>query len=399
MTSLYFHIPFCEHKCLYCDFYSIEHGGDKEQFIEALEAEVGLYSPFASDEVDTIYFGGGTPSLLSPEQLGRIIHRVQSIFPVRNDAEITIEVNPGTVDASKLESYRRLGINRLSIGIQSFNDGDLRFLTRIHNANQAVASVQAARSAGFSNISIDLIFALPGQTLDQWQDNLRRAIDLGPEHISAYSLIVEPTTPLARMVTAGLVKPLLDDEDAAMYDITMQTLEDAGYEHYEVSNYARSGYRSRHNSAYWKHRNYLGFGPSAHSFWAAPAIDHFGTGVRLSEVGASRWWNVSNLNGYINTINSAQRPVAGQEVLTELQLFEESILLGLRSDGVDCTRLLELFGVDLQPSDQIHDFIDAGFVLFEEDRLRLTRQGYHICDEIVRKLVTCYSPVSTCDIV
>ncbi|HXG00221.1 MAG TPA: radical SAM family heme chaperone HemW [Bacteroidota bacterium] len=373
MASLYLHIPFCEKKCLYCDFYSIENLSRTEDFLAALHHEIDLYARYAEKEsVETVFFGGGTPSLLSPGQLGDILSHLRRVFSVEGDAEITVETNPGTVTAEKLAAFRSLGVNRLSIGVQSFHDDELKFLSRIHDAAEAIRCIEYARCAGFDNVGIDLIYALPGQTLQRWQATLRRAVELQPDHISAYGLIVEDGTPLARMVHAGLLSPMPADEEAEFYEFTMAFLEAHGFEHYEVSNYARPGFRSRHNYNYWRHANYLGFGPSAHSFWKE--------GNRV----AWRWWNISNLSHYCSSLKGGMLPILQEETLDTVHLLEEEIFLGLRSDGV---RLERLRHDASQTRSLVASLIDEGAAMIENGILRLTRKGYLLCDEIAARLM------------
>ena len=382
MASLYLHIPFCERKCIYCDFYSIENMSPMEEFLIALDREIVLYADVGRGErFETIFLGGGTPSLLTPRQMAHLLDKLRKYFSVDPDAEITVETNPGTVDEEKLRAYRTLGINRLSIGIQSFHDDELSFLGRIHDSGEAVRCVEQARRAGFDNISIDLIYSLPGQTMERWRRNLEGAVDLAPRHVSAYSLIVEDRTPLARMVASRQVSPTPTDAEADLYDFTMEFLGSKGFDHYEVSNYALPGSRSRHNSNYWNHSDYLSFGPSAHSFW------------RRHEPGWSiprRWWNIANLSTYCSSLRRNELPVVSSEELTQDQLRTERIFLGLRSDGLDLDRFEADFGTTFPPS-------HTGLIrqLVEEDRLvvdgggrmRLSPKGYLLCDEICERLV------------
>lgn len=377
MAGLYLHIPFCDHKCIYCDFYSIENLSRMQSFVDALGREIELYGRYGQEEVfETVFFGGGTPSLLSPEQLGKILSQLRSTFSIAPDAEVTVETNPGTVDAGKLAAFRALGVNRLSVGIQSFWDDDLRFLTRIHSADEARRCVLDARRTGFANINIDLIFSLPNQTPPRWRFNLGQALELEPTHISAYSLIIEHGTPLSRMAEAGRVKSLPVGEDAELFEMTMETLEEAGYEHYEVSNYARTGYRSRHNSNYWNHTRYLGFGPSAHSFWNSDSLR------------ARRWWNIANLRTYLEKAARSIAPVAGEEELSGAELLDEAVMLGLRSRGIDLGRLRERFGVDLRVGGHVvNDLLDQRLATIDRDHLRLTRKGFLLCDEISKEIL------------
>jgi oxygen-independent coproporphyrinogen-3 oxidase len=372
MRSLYLHIPFCEKKCLYCDFYSIENRSQTGRFLDALALEVARGGELhAGAEVETVFFGGGTPSLLTPEELGALLDVLRGSFRLSPGAEVTVETNPGTVTPDTLREYRRRGVNRLSIGIQSFHPDELRFLDRIHDPAQAEACVRSAREAGFENISIDLIFALPGQPLQRWQETLTRAVALGPEHISAYSLIVEQNTPLFRLVEEGAVVPAGHDEAAAQYEFTMEFLRAAGYGQYEVSNFARPGFRCRHNDNYWSHGGYLGFGPSAHSFLPLDG----GRGGR-------RWWNVGNLVNYLERIEAGQAAVAGEEVLSAAQLRNERVFLGLRGSG------LPVAGLEPAGSPSIlRDLEENGLAVVEGGIVRLTPRGYLICDEISAKLM------------
>lgn len=380
MAGLYLHIPFCDHKCIYCDFYSIENLAHVSAFLHALEEEIAMCAEYGrKEQFDTIYFGGGTPSLLSPHQIEKMLLRLHNTFDISSDAEVTVETNPGTVDPAKLAGYRAAGVNRLSIGIQSFHEDELRFLTRIHSSDEAKECVRFARRVGFDNISVDLIFALPNQTLARWQSNLHQALELEPQHISAYSLIVEKGTPLARMITAKQASPLPAEADAEMYEWTMHMLADAGYEHYEVSNFARPGFRSRHNSNYWNHTNYLGFGPSAHSFFMDETCN-----------GAKRWWNVADIAKYLERIREGKSAAVGTETLREHQLFEEAVMLGLRSSGIDWDRMEEKFGIEFKrlSSSFVRQLVEDGLAVVDGDRFRLTDRGYLVCDEIVEKVLT-----------
>lgn len=382
MASLYIHIPFCEHKCIYCDFYSIapnETASRSElptaRFVESLLKELDIRSRDEQFQVpyETVFLGGGTPSLLAVEDLRLILDKVSRSFQIEHDAEITVETNPGTVNRQKLDAFRTMGINRLSIGIQSFHADDLKFLTRIHSSDQAKQCVRDARAAGFENISLDLMFSLPHQTKERWLSNLDQAFDLNPTHISCYSLIVEPNTPLSKMVEARQISVLSNDEDAVLYETTIQFLAEHGFEQYEISNFAKSGLKSRHNSNYWNHSNYLGFGPSAHSFWTSDN--------RQERV---RWWNVSSLVGYLDKLGQGVLPVAGSELLTPRQLVEEEIYLGLRSEGIDIAGFHKRYGRDLMTEhrSEVGTLIEHEMAVVQDGKLRLTSKGYLVCDEI-----------------
>jgi oxygen-independent coproporphyrinogen-3 oxidase len=368
VAGLYIHIPFCEHKCNYCDFYSLESLESVSRFLTALDREIEHYAAYGTEEkIDTVYFGGGTPSILSPSDIECILRKLHDLFVIRPDAEITLETNPGTVTEEKLRSFRALGINRISIGIQSFHDEELKFLTRIHSSAEAKRCVDLAYRVGLENVGIDLIFALPGQTMGLWEDNLGQAIALNPHHISAYSLIVEKGTPLSRMVEAKQVSALPLKTEAEMYRFTMEYLQTAGFEHYEVSNYSRPGFRSKHNSNYWNHTPYLGFGPSAHSFW-----------------NKRRWWNNANINTYCGHLEQGKLPVAGDERLSFEQLIAETIMLGMRSDGIHVDNVKARYNIDLLTtlSYDIDQLIRDRLLLYDPPMLHLTDNGYLLCDEI-----------------
>jgi oxygen-independent coproporphyrinogen-3 oxidase len=382
MASLYLHIPFCERKCIYCDFYSIAPQDPSpgqpalvERFLQALETEICLRGEEQRfrESYETVFLGGGTPSLLSPSDIEKIFDTLVSHFSIEPEAEITLETNPGTVDLEKLKAFRSVGINRLSIGIQSFHDDDLHFLSRIHTGAEARRCISDAFIAGFQNVGFDLIFSLPHQTVDRWRSNLVQAVARSPVHLSCYSLIVEPNTPLFRMVQSKQITPLDAERDAALYEFTMDFLDLRGFTHYEVSNFALPGFRCRHNMNYWNHTNYLGFGPSAHSLWET-----------------ERWWNCANISTYIAQLANRCLPLEGGEHLTEPQLIDEAIFLGLRSDGIDLKEYSKRFGRDLLkefPS-PIAEFEQQGLMQKEADRLRLTPKGYLLCDEICQALMT-----------
>jgi oxygen-independent coproporphyrinogen-3 oxidase len=389
MAGLYIHIPFCEHKCIYCDFYSIAPGEalvrselPTTRFLEALKKEIELRSEAGNSGIsyETVFFGGGTPSMLSSRELGAILDQLAGHFSIEQNAEITVETNPGTVNRQKLLEFRSLGINRLSIGVQSFHADDLQFLTRIHSSQEAKRCVRDAYASGFENVSIDLIFSLPSQTRDRWLSNLDQAMELNPTHISCYSLIVEANTPLFRMVENKQVSLLNPETDAELYELTISYLTGRGYEQYEVSNFAKPGFRSRHNKSYWEHTDYLGFGPSAHSF----------TSLGRHADGPERSWNIANLSVYCSKLEIGQLPVTGMEHLTVHQLLQEEIFLGLRSEGIDLGRFRTRFGKDLitEYELQVRDLLKGSLAVVEDGKLRLTAKGYPLCDEICTSLLS-----------
>jgi oxygen-independent coproporphyrinogen-3 oxidase len=378
MSGIYIHIPFCERKCIYCDFYSVENLNLIDRFTESLLKEIEIFSieaDFFNDSIfDTIYFGGGTPSLLEPAQIEKILNKLSQSFKISSNPEITLETNPGTVDKRKLLEFKNLGVNRISFGVQSFFDDDLKFLGRIHTGEDAFKCVNDSFEVGFENVSIDLIFGLPGQTVEKWLENLKFAVSLNVPHISAYNLIVERGTPLHELFSLGKVEIPEDEIQAQLYERTIDFLENAGYVHYEVSNYAFEGFESRHNLKYWQYENYIGFGPSAHSFWIN-----------------KRWWNFANLNKYINALDLGKIPVANFEILDEEKMIEEFIYLGLRSKGINVARFKGKFGfefVDGDIKDEIEELERAGYITIEDDFIKLTPKGFLLCDEIVLRLIS-----------
>jgi oxygen-independent coproporphyrinogen-3 oxidase len=373
-TAIYIHIPFCDHKCIYCDFYSIISYENVTSFLSALKSEIAFFSEKFSEEreIISIYFGGGTPSFMTPEYIGQIIDEIKNRFNVRQDAEVTIETNPGTVSSEKLLQFRNTGINRISIGIQSFDEAELKFLTRIHDSKTAKQTVRDAQAAGYENISIDLIFNLPKQTKSKWHSNLDQAIELPIKHISAYSLILEPGTILNKMVLDGKVKMQSEDYDADLYEMTIDFLTQKGFAQYEVSNFSLPGYESVHNNAYWRYKDYFGFGTSAHSF-----------------INGKRWWNFSSLRFYNEAVSKKKNAVAGEEFLTEVQKLREYVMLALRSKGLDTAELKNLFGGSWLTKNRnyISELLDKKYILFKDSLIKLTPKGYALCDEILTKFI------------
>ena len=328
MSGLYLHIPFCKSKCGYCGFYSLPSLKLKDWFLEALKAEiVARKDDLPHDTVHTIYFGGGTPSLLSIKEIGELLHLINTHYPVAEDAEITLEANPDTLSPDYLKALRSMGVNRLSIGIQSFFDDDLQYLGRKHNATHARQCLDWARQAGFSNLSIDLIYGLPTSNAEQWNRNLDLFFGYGLSHLSAYALTLEPNSILTKQIELGKKQPISDDDALRDYDILCRRAKENGYLHYEISNFCRSGMHSKHNASYWFGTPYLGFGPSAHSY-----------------DGTSRQWNVSSVEKYIDARRETTRlrdqnvpcPVSEKESLSPEQRYDEYVMLRLRTHwGID----------------------------------------------------------------
>jgi oxygen-independent coproporphyrinogen-3 oxidase len=373
-SALYVHIPFCDHKCIYCDFYSIITSYNTNSFLNSVKKEIKYYSDlYSKDRIYTsIFFGGGTPSLMEPEYLWEIIATLRKNYSISEDPEVTMETNPGTVNKKKLKSFWEMGINRISIGIQSFHDDELKFLTRIHNKKTAIETVYNAKEVGFDNISIDLIFNLPGQTKRKWEENLEKVIKLPIKHLSAYSLILERGTILNKMVLDNKVKMQDDDHDADLYEMTIDFMHDSGFKQYEVSNFAKPGYECRHNNAYWHYKDYLSFGTSSHSF-----------------VNGKRWWNFSSLKRYISEINKKGFAVAGSELVNERQKLTEYVMLSLRSSGLELVEFKKMFGVDWinEKYGYIKKLMRRNLVIMDERYLRLTKKGYAVCDEILKEIL------------
>ena len=370
MAGLYIHIPFCAQKCIYCDFMSGTNLSLREQFINALIAEMDCYLDFfKEDKIRTIYFGGGTPSLLSVEELKRIYDAITQRWDVSAVEEFTIECNPDDLSEKYLLQLRSLPINRLSIGVQSFCDDELRWLNRSHTAEEAFDAVKRAQKVGFENITIDLMFALPIQTIESLNYTLNRALDLGVQHISAYSLMFEPDSKITKLMELNRLEPLDEDIAADMFDLLSKRLIEAGYEQYEISNYAKSNFHSRHNSGYWHGMRYLGLGPSAHSF-----------------DGENRWSNVAHTIKYIDLVRNEELGIRNEELLNMDERFNELVFTALRTKiGVDLVELRGRFGDNRcdRLLRQAQKYVDSGRMKVEDNRLCLTRDGIYISDSII----------------
>lgn len=364
--ELYIHIPFCVRKCAYCDFLSGPADYEAQRsYKEALIREIENVESFADSEVSSIFIGGGTPSVFSEQWMAEVLEKVYTHFNVRQDAEISIEANPGTVDLGKLAVYRQAGINRISFGCQSGDNRELKLLGRIHTWEEFRESFSMAREAGFSNINVDLMSGLPGQSLASWEDSLYKTAQLKPEHISAYSLIIEEGTPFA---SQKLELPD-EEEERNMYERTREILEDWGYHQYEISNYARPGRECRHNLGYWQRKEYLGLGLGSASL-----------------VGETRFSNTRNMENYLNNSDSAAKIREEREILTVQEQMEEFMFLGLRmTEGISVTEFREVFGVSLE---QIYGKVLEKYKkleLLEErgGRLRLTRKGISVSNPVL----------------
>lgn len=359
--ALYVHIPFCIRKCRYCDFvsYPVTDVPLLGSYMKCLQAESAARA--VSRHVGTVYIGGGTPSILEPGQVEDLLAAVRGNFDVVQNAEITIEANPGDVSSEKADGWLAAGVNRLSLGVQSFDDGVLAFLGRRHTVSVALDSFNTARRAGFTNVSMDLIFAVPGQTPDSWRQTLARATDLNPEHISAYNLTYEQGTPLYEDVEAGRVVKVGDEDEAQMYLDAMEVLSSAGYEHYEVSNFARPGFRSAHNQTYWLNEEYIGLGTAAFSYVC---------GTRMS--------NAAGPEDYCETVHKTGTGVVERETIPHEMQMIETIIQGLRlTDGIDVARFEQRFDCALVETyrDAIAELEQQGFIVADTDRIRPTSRG------------------------
>ncbi|MDP2853622.1 MAG: radical SAM family heme chaperone HemW [Smithellaceae bacterium] len=367
-AGLYIHIPFCLSKCGYCSFYSISSVHLIPEFIKAVAGEMAFYKN-TFHAFDTIYLGGGTPSLLSVQQIDDILKAVNNNFNIEQHSEITIEVNPGDVSLEYLQQLRKLGINRLNIGIQSFDDPVLKFLGRRHTSKEAVFAFDAARKAGFDNIGIDLIYGLSGQDIDVWKQTLKETLSFFPEHLSCYQLSLDEKTPLYKQYKKEGLKLTVENEALDFFMTTSQILTDAGYIHYEVSNFARTdSLKSRHNMKYWRHTPYLGLGPAAHSF-----------------LDCKRWWNKAAVKPYLKDISEGKKPVEKSEQLSTKQLALEALFLGMRTkDGINFELYKKRYGSDLLADKRpiIDELIKNNLIELKNDSLCPTLAGMAVADSL-----------------
>ncbi|WP_324084871.1 radical SAM family heme chaperone HemW [Geomonas sp.] len=379
-TGIYIHYPFCLKKCLYCDFNSAASSTvGPEQYVSALLGEMELRQRLLPGpcSAPTLYFGGGTPSLMSPPLVGRLIEATVRLFGLESDAEVTLEANPGTLTPDKLSGFRAAGVNRLSLGVQSFEDRLLARLGRVHTAREAVDSFRLARRAGFDNISIDLMHSLPEQSLPEWRAALQEGIALGAEHVSAYALTVEDGTPFALLQSSGEL-PLPPEEWAArMFESTCELLTAAGYRQYEISNFALPGRASRHNSAYWSRQSYLGFGAGAHSLYNTDGLGH-------------RWKNAGELDAYLTAVSGGRIPEEEGEELSVEDAVSESFFLGLRMlDGLDLAPLEARYGEKPleRHLDEVARLEKSGLLLREGSRIRLAPHAVILANTVFSRFL------------
>jgi oxygen-independent coproporphyrinogen-3 oxidase len=372
MAGIYIHVPFCRRKCHYCNFFSISSLKYKQHFLDALHEEIWLQRTYLADqEIHSVYVGGGTPSLMDPSEISKILEEIRKYYILSEDAEITLEANPDDMGKGTVGDYMNPGINRVSIGVQSFHDTDLVYLNRIHSATQAKNAIIEAQSAGFKNVSIDLIYGIPGLTNEQWEENLEIAFKTGVQHISAYALTVEPKTALDILIKKKKLPAPEDEHVIEHFRIMMAKMKENGFIHYEISNFCREGFYSRHNSMYWSGEHYLGLGPSAHSF-----------------NGISRQWNVSGIIDYIDQIKRKDR-FFETEILTKDQKYNEYVMTSLRTMwGCDLDKIRKEFGTELAVrSWQLAvQFIDSGLMVEKEGVYYLTDEGKLFADGIASDL-------------
>jgi len=372
MAGIYIHIPYCRQKCIYCNFFSLASKRHADVFVPTIIREMELRNQYLGGAfIETIYLGGGTPSLLEPASVKEMLDSIQTLFKVAEDAEITLEANPDDLGREKLRGFRASGINRLSIGIQSFIDEDLHFLNRVHSAGEAIACIREARDSGFSNLSIDLIYGIPGQDYSRWEFNLKQAFDLDIPHISAYALTVEERTPLEKKIAAGALPAIQESLQEEHFDILCRMMEHHGYLHYEISNFCRPGMFARHNTSYWNGIPYLGLGPSAHSY-----------------DGESRQWNLPNLTQYVTSVKEGMIP-SERELLSKFQQFNEYIMTSLRTMwGCDLQYVEFQFGPTWKEQllRDSYKYLQGGMLSIEGDKLLLTRDGKFRADGIASDL-------------
>jgi len=367
MGGIYIHIPFCKQACTYCDFHFSTSNKLVDRVVLALAKEAEMRKNETTEIINTVYFGGGTPGILSLAQLETVLTAIRSNYTISPDAEVTIETNPDDVSKAKTEGWAKLGVNRLSIGIQSFFDNHLTWMNRAHNASEAENCVKISLQAGIDNMTIDLIYGVPEMTMDEWKENLSKAVDLGVNHISAYCLTVEPDTALGHRVKKGKEKPVDEEAAALHFEYMVDFLASKSFRQYEVSNFAKPGFESKHNSAYWAGVPYIALGPSAHGF-----------------DGTSRYWNIANNPQYCTAIEAGELPTT-KEILSREERFNEWVMTGLRTaKGIDLTRSKKEFGIDFKKiySTKIEHLTVDGSAKLVDNQLTLTKKGMFLADGI-----------------
>jgi oxygen-independent coproporphyrinogen-3 oxidase len=369
MAGIYIHIPFCRKRCHYCDFFKSTDLSQKAKLVAGLKKELEYRaSELASDEINTIYFGGGTPSVLLTDELKDLLNTIYQNYLIAENAEITLEANPDDLTQAIISSYKQIGFNRLSMGIQSFSESDLKLMNRRHSVLQAIQSVKWAKKAGFSNLSIDLIYGLPNQTIEEWERNVRIAVELDVQHISAYNLTYHEGTVFYEQLKKGILKELPDELSLQQFELLIKILKEAGFEHYEISNFSKPGLYSQHNSSYWKTQKYLGIGPSAHSYNLV-----------------SRRWNVSSISGYLDGLENNQSYFE-TELLTEQDRYNETIITGLRTIwGIKTTSVQSQFSRKYLEhfQEMAAKYGKSGHLTDTNGTISLSHEGLFISDKIM----------------
>ncbi len=372
MAGIYIHIPFCKQACHYCDFHFSTSLKYKEEMLQSIRKEIKLQKPYLENQqIETIYFGGGTPSLLTADEVSVILETIQSNFAVIDNPEVTLEANPDDLGLEKLRDLHNTAINRLSIGVQSFFDEDLKWMNRAHVAQEAESAIKRAQDYGLENITIDLIYGYPLLSDEKWKQNIKQAIEFGIPHISSYSMTVEPKTALASFINKGNQKPMDEAQSAGQFQYLMGELTTSGFEHYEISNFAKPGQYSKHNTNYWRGVHYLGIGPSAHSF-----------------NGESRQWNVANNAKYLGSLEKNEIPFE-VETLTLENRYNEYLMTSLRTQwGVDLAKINTDYGTE-QKSNLLasaEEYLDKNWLTLNEEKLVLTQTGKLYADLIASEL-------------
>ena len=370
MLGLYIHVPFCVQKCNYCDFNSFKiKGNDKKEYLNAIEKEMKLYcDEFKNKQFDSVFFGGGTPSILNIEELKRLVGSVFKNFNIKETAEVSMECNPGTINKEKLIHMKELGINRLSIGLQAIQNHHLKYIGRIHSYEEFEKNYLEAKEVGFDNINIDLMYALPNHKKEEWKESLDKIISLNPSHISAYSLILEEGTKLHEMYDNEEFSLLDEDTDIEMYNYTINKLKENGYNQYEISNYSKEYKECKHNIIYWKCDNYLGLGPGASGY-----------------IGDIRYNNISDLNEYNHKISQNIKPIEEETILSEKDKIEEFIFMGLRmNEGISLKVFKERFNISIEDiyKEPIEKLIASKLLELDKDNLKLTQKGREISNTV-----------------
>ena len=377
MSGIYIHIPFCKSKCAYCNFFSLASEKKIDEYVVALKKEITARNQYLGDEkVRTIYFGGGTPSLLKTNHIEEILTLLHKNFDIIPNPEITLELNPDTIDKEKMTSLKKIGVNRMSVGIQSFHDDDLKYLGRQHNSRHALQVIDDLNSVGFDKLTLDLIYGMPTLTEEKWNKNLDIFFSTGISHLSAYALTVEPKTILGQKIGKGILQDVDEDVTVRHYEILVQRTKEHDFEHYEISNFARHGCRSQHNSIYWNDVKYLGLGPSAHSY-----------------DGNSRQWNVANLTQYIQLVKVAEtQEISGlyeRELLTKDDKFNEYVMTSLRTSwGCDINKIASDYGISYANHflKNVKRYVESGIMINNNDNYILTDEGMLLADGIASEI-------------